>query len=246
MCNLECDYCPQGDNAKKKNLPDLEDAAQSYWIDDLIRMVELAPRGVYQGISYSGGEPFMYFDKIVRFANAFNRIDQSIYQWMYTNGMLATEDKMKMLADLNIQEIRFHLGASNFNEQAIRNLEKATKIFPHVNVETPSNPMTADILMDGGLLQRLVDVGVEQINLPEMYLSSSQQLNYNGDDLYYYSSAARGAHVSPINSRPSTYDVMDFVEQNNIDIIVNDCSHESRDVQVIKKSFNPFRQIVIE
>ncbi len=241
-CNASCDYCPQGNQIDKLEQQDHPDAAQSYWIDDLIRLVKFSPKKAFTGISYSGGEPFMYLDKIIKLATSFSKFNEHIYQWIYTNGMLASSDKMKLLADLNISEIRFHLGAFDFDEIVLNNVKAAHKIFQKVVVETPSCPRTAEKLKDG-LLFKLEDMGVTQINLAEKYLNEKQITSYNNKELYYYSSAFRGQHISPIDSRISTYDVIDFAKQNNIDIIINDCSHESRDIQILTKRQNIYRQI---
>jgi len=53
----------------------------------------------------------------------------NIYQWIYTNGVIADENAFKKLADSGILEIRFHLAATNYAEAVVRKLPIARKYF---------------------------------------------------------------------------------------------------------------------
>lgn len=246
-CNVSCPYCPQGSNDDKNSRIENDDAMQAYWIDDIKRHLDISPSGTYTGVSYSGGEPFMYISKIINLANYIAKNHPTIYQWIYTNGLLASESKMKILQDLAIQEIRFHLSASNFNPIVLDNVKLACDIFPFVTIENPAIPELKKFLIDDENIKRLEQMGVKQFNLAEVYCNNEFNRNYfTNYPMYYYTSSSRGLHESPQFSRNITYDIIEFVIKNNIDIIVNDCSHEARDVQIIKKSFNPYRRIQID
>ena len=76
------------------------------WLADDSIVIE-SGRGVYlrdtngndyiDGVSYSGGEPLMYFDKIEPVARAISSTCPGVYQWLYTNGILVDEDKLQRM-----------------------------------------------------------------------------------------------------------------------------------------------------
>lgn len=240
-CNLECSYCPQGTFEDKNNQIDDDRAFQSYWIDDVKFQIQLMPKGSVTGVSYSGGEPFMYMSKIINMATFLTQYRPEIYQWIYTNGLIADKNKVSIISELGISEIRFHLGASEFHDRALNNLKDASKIMKITNVESPSTPYIKEQLINNDYLKWLEDNGVQQLNLSELYLNQrNPQEPFASMELYAYTSMARGYNLSPTCSREITYDIINYACQKNINILINDCSHESRDVQIIKKKQNPF------
>lgn len=246
ICNLDCMYCPQGGIEDKKSFVDHKRSAQQLWIDDIKNGLEFMEPGTITGLSYSGGEPFLYIYKIIEIANYVSKNHPDIYQWMYTNGTLVRENALKIVADLGIREIRFHLGATNFSSDVIKNLELAKKHIPIVNVETPSLPFVKEQLIDKQKIYQLQDIGVDQINLAELYINNKRmRASWIGDlDQYYYTSIFRPPGyktISPICSRETTYDIVEFVTENKIDILINDCSNEAKDVQMGMKSINSKR-----
>lgn len=63
-----------------------------------------------------------------------------IYQHLYTNGTLATENNLKLLGEMGLDEIRFNLGASNCSEKVIEAIKIAKKYIKYVGIETPMTP----------------------------------------------------------------------------------------------------------
>lgn len=238
-CNATCWYCPQGSLEIKDSKNDHPEGMQHLWIEDIYRCLKVIKPGTIDGISYSGGEPFLYFDKIISFASNILKEYPEIYQWIYTNGILVTEEKLKILKDVGIKEIRFHIGATNCSKPIIDKLEMASKIIDRVTVETPAMPNIRDFLINKNGLNILIDSGVTQLNLSELYFTSEEQ--YKDQMIYMYSSIFRGSHISPIISRLTTYDIIEHVIKNNFKILCNDCSHESRDAQLLTRELNKNR-----
>jgi pyruvate formate-lyase activating enzyme-like uncharacterized protein len=87
---------------------------------------------------------------------------------------LADEETLKRLQDMGFDEIRFHLGASNFAKKVYKNLEKAVRYFKVVSVETPAWPPHRKKLF--AMLPIINDLGVKHLNLGEVEITAH---NYN-------------------------------------------------------------------
>ncbi len=144
-----------------------------------------------------------------------------------------------MLKDVGISEVRWHLGATNFNKDIIDKMESATKIIKFINVETPADLVPKEYLVDKEYLKMLEDIGIYQINLPEIYLNNEHnKTNFEKEDLYLYTSAGYGPILSPMYSREIVYDVMDYTIKYNIDILINDCSNDAKNLQLTARFSN--------
>lgn len=226
-CNATCRYCPQGSKEdKEKRIDDVRSTGYTR-LDDLKSLI-VKQSNIVTGISYSGGEPLLYLPKIREIAMHVHNNNPNIYQWLYTNGLLLREDILRQLADLNIQEIRVHLGATEFSDEVLSSMKLATKYIKYVNVETPSVPSAKEYLIKKGKIHLLHDMGVNQINLAELIIRSEFNNRYIGNaELYNYCSPGFMV-TSPTYSREITYDIMDYAIQYSIDIIINDCSNSAK------------------
>jgi len=155
---------------------------------------------------------------------------------------LATEDRLKRLVDVGISEIRFHLGATNFDPVIVERMKIACSLFDRVTIETPSTPEMKQWAIKENGLQQAFDMGVTQVNCSEHYFNTERALaEYPETETYVYTSMARGGHTSPTFSRLITYDIIDHCVENDIDLIINDCSHQSRDAQIMTRELNKDR-----
>ncbi|GAB6274062.1 MAG: hypothetical protein STSR0004_09250 [Peptococcaceae bacterium] len=261
-CNVDCIYCPQG--TKQEKIAAVERPGlinDSYKIED-IKSIFNRPDAIWtgsniQGIGYSGGEPFLYLDKVIDMAKFVSKYHDHIYQWIYTNGLPVSEDKLKAIYDSGVKEVRFHLGATNFNKEVLKKIELAKKIMDYVNVETPSNPELKEFLIDKKGLHLLEDIGVYQINLGELSGISMDEMErfplgfiraleyFKQYGLYLYDSMIGRSlnnrnlsqiYISPTISREITYDIMEYAVDNKIDILINDCSQDAKHIQRFQKN----------
>lgn len=261
-CNVDCIYCPQGTKQEKIAAPEHPGLINdSFKIED-VKSIFNRPDAIWtgsniQGIGYSGGEPFLYLDKVIDLAKFVSKYHDHIYQWIYTNGLLVTEDKLKAIYDNGVKEIRFHLGATNFNMEVLKKLELAKKIMDYVNVETPSNPELKEFLIDKKGLHLLENIGVYQINLGELSAISIDEMErfplgfkrtleyFKQYELYLYDSMIGRSlnnrnlsqiYISPTISREITCDIMEYAVDNKIDILINDCSQDAKHIQRFQKN----------
>lgn len=105
MCNAHCFYCPasQGKDETPQTQRLLFEEPEAY-----ARYINWFG---FKGVSFSGGEPLMVFDRTLRSIETIRRLcPPDVYIWMYTNGILGSEAKFKKLALAGIDEIRFDLG----------------------------------------------------------------------------------------------------------------------------------------
>lgn len=166
-CNLNCPYCfgkaggtPfSRDNLLKKKAHLLRAALDA----DLSQITPV--------ISFTGGgDPLVHLDMIETLLKFYRGIESLLakkpWYYLYTNGLLATRDTLLKLKDWGLDEIRFHLGASNFSPTAYAHLAEAVAHIPVVTVETPAWPLHRERLF--AMLPILADLGIKHLNLGEV------------------------------------------------------------------------------
>ena len=261
-CNVDCVYCAQGTKQEKMETQEVPDLINdTYHIEDIKNIFNdtnaIWAGSNVQGIGYSGGEPFIYLDKVLNLAQFVSKYHDHIYQWIYTNGLLVTEDKLKLLYDNGVKEIRFHIGATNFSKKVLSKLEMAKGIMDYVNVETPATPELREFLIDKKKIHWLEDIGVYQLNIGELSAISIDEMRvfplgtkrvleyFQKGELYIYDSLIGKAitgknlsqvYISPTMSREITYDIMEYAVENNLDILINDCSQDAKYIQRLQKN----------
>ena len=173
-CNLDCVYCPEGKTVRNKKV-DCQ-ISDSFFKDIKKRSLLESVRPDYQpsSISFSGGgEPLMHLDTIADFMLFFHDLHQHLkkkpWYYLYTNGTLAGNDTILYLKDLGFDEIRFHLGATNFSEEVYNNMHNAVKYFKAVSAETPAWPFHRKKLFD--MLPKIEDIGVKHLNIAEVEIN---------------------------------------------------------------------------
>ena len=123
---------------------------------------------------------------------------------------------------MEVDELRFHISASNFSKKVINYMYEAAKMGFIVSVEEPSWPHHKDNIVD--LLPTFEDIGVKHLNLVEIQVTEWNIDNiekaYLGDDtvgIYkdYYWHLYDGGMV---------YDIMEEVIDKKYSYSVLDCN----------------------
>ena len=158
ICNGSCFYCPTPQKSKSEpttnnlNFPRPQD-----YLD------YLGTFG-FQGASISGGEPFMTYDRTLSYVTKVKkRFGSMVYLWLYTNSILATEDKIAALVAAGLDEIRVDITAVDYS---LAKAVMAARILPTVTVEIPALPEDFEKLRD--LLPRMEDAGIMYFNLHQL------------------------------------------------------------------------------
>ncbi len=223
-CNLHCVYCVNRVEEEPDRLDRIRTKAA--FLKEAC-LPQYSPRS----ISFSGGgEPLLYVDVIAGYMDVLNDIfaKKSNRPWfhVYTNGLFATTDTLLRLKDLGIDEMRFHLGASNFSKKVYRNLKRASALFKTVSVETPAWPPHRKNLFE--MLPLLDDHGVRHLNLGEIEITP-----------YNYGQIAKvlpDAEIYPcyemhLYDGGLTYDLMEEVVRRKYRFSILDCSCFVKSIQ---------------
>ncbi len=241
-CNANCGFCPR--LTKEMVSKPLMNQVSF----DLLMMAIDANKDKISGISVSGGELFFTnYDFAKKIINQVKKNYPHIYLWGYTNGIAATRDNMQELRDLGLEELRFNLAATDFNQGIIDKIKNdAVKIFPWVSVEIPIYRQSFDHLIKNEKLKELSDIGVKQLNLAEIRvpspgsnedndISPAEKHFLNSEQLYQFDYMSIKV-LSVVKSRLYTYDIFEYAHRQNIDLQINDCSQEAKFVQIASRT----------
>jgi pyruvate formate-lyase activating enzyme-like uncharacterized protein len=209
-CNANCFYCPSA------QLKDEVPATQSLTFDTAESYADYINFFGFKGVSFSGGEPLLFFDRTLHYLKTVRKMcSPDLYVWMYTNGILASENKFKELANAGLNEVRFDIGATGYR---LDKLLLAKGILPNVTVEIPAVPKEKEKLKQ--LLPRLIVAGVTNLNLHQLRLTkhnASKLLKRN----YTFIPAEQPV---VLESELSALEIIDFAHKNSLEIGINYCS----------------------
>ena len=221
ICNLKCKFC-----YNYGELDDIAPVGEDMWEIggtkfyekdiDLLLSIQQKPTGV----SYVYLEPFMEIEKYYPVIRKF--ADAQVYQHLYTNGTLATEETLKALGEAGLDELRFNLGASACSDQVIGNIAIAKKYIRSVGIETPMTPEFFNAFFKKK--QSILATGLDFINCAELHLNENNISNYQGENMYI----SRHGYISPIWSRELTLKFMKTADDENWDLAVHDCSNDTK------------------
>ncbi len=223
-CNLNCEFCysPQA-------IP--ESYTGSVFGSTPGQIAENHDRTNITGVSFSGGEPFLEPRKLLSWVAWFKDHYSEKYTWVYTNGVLAEEGVLQELGKLGLDEIRFNTAATSYNHPAVmKNLALAAEFIPNVTVEIPAIPEHAAKLFSS--LQDWSSRGVKFLNLHELiYEPGTLSASMTGARQPAVLADGHRTAFNP-DSRLLTFAVMKKVSAENLPLAVNDCSLQSKLLQI--------------
>ncbi|WP_159521201.1 radical SAM protein [Sunxiuqinia indica] len=210
LCNGKCFYCPtqQSDMGQPETNTLLFVDPKTY--------VDYVRQFGFKGVSISGGEPLISFEKSLSFVKAVKEaFADEVYVWLYTNGILLTPEKVEALKNAGLNEIRFDIGATDYKTDQ---LKLAVGQIPVVTVEIPAVPQEEELLKEK--IRELKDLGVNHLNFHQMRLTP-----YNFNKLiehdYTYN---HGEKVTVMDSELTALRLIQFALDQSIDLPINYCS----------------------
>ncbi len=220
-CNIECKFCYNyGELNEQPPIGEgmWEIGGSRYREEDMDLLMKI--QGKPSGVAYVYLEPFMEIEEYYGIISRFH--EAGVYQHMYTNGTLATEENLKKLGESGLNELRFNLGATGCADAVIENMRIAKKYIPYVGIETPMTPEFYDAFMQKK--EKIFDTGLDFINCAELHLNPNNIENYEGEDLYI----SRLGYISPIFSRDLTLNFMKTASEEAWPFVVHDCSNMTK------------------
>lgn len=223
-CNMSCTFCCS---------PHLEKADAIYSAFGVSRneIAENYQKAGIEGIAFTGGEVFLVFPTLIAWAGYFRKRFPKAYIWLYTNGRLASAERLKKLADCGIDEIRFNTAATGYiDSQVLKAMELSAKIGLRVVVEIPC--IASEIQLVTAALNQWSNNGVSHLHLHELIKepgSPSEKLS--GDFCELIMDDGHRTKIE-LNSRIAIATVIAKVHQLRIALSVNDCSMQNKVRQV--------------
>lgn len=209
-CNAKCFYCP---------VPQTHDEVPGTQGLDFKTPEEFAhyvKRFGFKGVSFSGGEPLLPFERTLSYLKAVRKIcDKGLYVWAYTNGILADREKMQKLADAGLDEIRFDIGATGFK---LDKIAFAKGLIPNITIEIPAVPEEKEKLME--LLPQMIEAGVTNLNLHQLRLTPHNVKHLSKRD-YTYIPAEKPI---VLESELAALEIIAYAKENDLNIGINYCS----------------------
>jgi len=209
-CNCRCFYCPtpqDDESVPTTNRISFEEPSD---YTDYVRHFD------FKGVSISGGEPLLTFDRTLRFIEAVrDSAPESLHLWMYTNGTLATPERLRQLRAAGLAEIRFDASAVAYDLTKVR---MAADIIPIVTVEIPAVPEDLERLLS--LLPEMQEAGVSHLNLHQLRLTPHNHTHLSKRNYTYL----HGESVTVLESEFAALKVLERAARERMRLGVNYCS----------------------
>jgi len=225
-CNSNCNFCyfyMQSDDSRVLPYWAYRESSTRFNLDE-DEMKLLLYKQIFNKVNAIGWlekEPLMKMEKmkpIMKFIS-----DNGIYQYLYTNGILANKDNLLMLKDWGLNEIRFNLQASDFSPAVLAYIRLAGTIIENVCIETPIYSKSFENFLKHK--DYILDSGIKQINMPELQINPNNIKVFESEGQVY---RHRRGYVSPVSSRHYVYDLIELAIKESWDCIINDCSNDTK------------------
>jgi pyruvate formate-lyase activating enzyme-like uncharacterized protein len=214
VCNADCFYCPseQTDTGPPITSGVAFDRARDY--------ADYVEKFHVRGVGFSGGEPLLNHTRVTEYLEALERrVTRPLHTWMYTNGILATKEKIKALRDAGLKEIRFDLSANDYSLAA---LENAIGLIPVVTVEIPAIP--EDMERMKSLIPDLYSAGVDYLNLHQIRCTPFNRPQLQGRGYTFL----HGPGVTVLETELTALKLIRFSLEHDIPLPMNYCAFTFR------------------
>jgi len=218
-CNATCFYCPGGSIRFEKDRFLFADGRTFKKDNDFLNYLKKLD---FTGVSFSGGECLLHFDRLLKAIRLIRgRFGKKIHLWIYTNGYLVDESKLKKLRQAGLDEIRVNISVDRYSLRAV---QLAARFIPTVTVEIPMIPEDYDTLLE--CLPRLKKAGCGFLNIHQIYVT---KFNYKKLAEREYT-LIHGAGNTPLvlESELAALKLLKAASEKNIGLPINYCTWEYR------------------
>jgi pyruvate formate-lyase activating enzyme-like uncharacterized protein len=220
-CNLNCGYCYY-EKTRTDVTWNSEERIRGN-LTELYNMI-LDPLCDIREVTYNSfGETLKYPTIIEEGARLVKQAEKNlgrrIYSHLYTNGVLANEEMLKLLKKCDVTELRFHVSASNFSKRVFKNMRIAKEMDFVVSVEEPSLPENKQKILDH--LKEFEDIGIIHLNLIECQVTND---NRSYLEKKYPTGRIYRDRLWHLYDEGMVYDIMEEVIKNKYNYSVIDCN----------------------
>jgi len=224
MCNAECHFCPS---------PFKHDFVNSAFGNKKEEILTYLVNSDFKGISYSGGDPFMVFDRLLEWHIFFKKHLPNYYYWVYTNGLAVDKNRLEQLAKEGMNEIRFNIAATDYLSPEIwKKIKIARKLFPYVSVEIPS--ISKDYKKLSQAIKKINKIGIDYLNLHDYIIGENDIIAKNEKTEDFVLNKIINLKYS-LSSIKNTQDIITLAAKNNYNFQINHCSMQRKDEQMLQR-----------
>lgn len=210
LCNARCFYCPNHQEQLS------EPGTNSLVFEEAQDYIDYIYKFAFEGVSISGGEPLMSWERTIHFLRDISeQLPDDTHLWMYTNGTLVTAEKLQILREAGLKELRFDLSATSYD---MRHLRMAIGVIPIVTVEIPAIPEDEERLSH--LVGELQQAGVAHLHLHQLRATpyNLPHLSQRGYTLVH------GPKVAVLESEMMALRILRYAITAQIALPINYCS----------------------
>ncbi len=210
VCNGNCFFCPADQTEAG------EPVTQTVQFSDPQDYADYVEKFRFRGVSISGGEPLLSFERTIRFISAVrNRSGKAVHLWIYTNGKPATQQKLQALKEAGVDEIRFNIYA---HDGFLEKIRTAAGLIDNITVEIPAIPEQFENLKK--MIADFKESGVKYLNLHQLRLTPHNFRNLAARDYTFL----HGPKVTVLESELSALKIMKYNLESGINLPINYCS----------------------
>jgi len=222
-CNADCHFCPA---------PDRHDFIHSAFGSQKEEIFEFLKENDFEGISFSGGDPFLVFDRLLDWLVYFKKHFPDYYFWVYTNGLAVDRKKMELVAAEGMDEIRFNIAATGYVlPQIWEEIKTARELFPFVTVEIPSIKQDFKLLVEA--LNYLDNIKVDYLNLHDYILEEADNNSAEETGDFCLNRVIQVRYS--ISSLQNTKEIVALSARRNYRFHVHHCSMQLKERQMLQR-----------
>lgn len=216
LCTANCFYCPQDRDMREERGP----IAEELPFDHPASFVDYLRRFGFRGVSFSGGEPLITFDRVITYLAAIRAaFGREMVIWLYTNGDLVDARKLAALRDEGLDEIRFDIAAREYRLEPVA---LAREYIPIVTVEIPAIPEDMAILERS--LATLSIIGADHVNLHQLVATEHNYARLR-DRGYTFLPPLSFREPPVLESELAALSAMAYAAERGLALPINYCSH---------------------
>lgn len=170
LCTANCFFCPQDRKIKKERSPMTE---SEVIFDSPSDYADFLMKFNFKGVGFSGGEGLLVFEKLLTYMKRIReKFGKDFYLWLYTNGDLVDKNKLRILKEAGLNEVRFNIYPRNYD---LSKVAQAVNIINTVTVEIPAIPEDYGIVKR--CLTKMQNIGVNHLNIHQLCTTKSNYKN---------------------------------------------------------------------